>query len=379
MSWAKPMLLMVVLGGILYGVYVVLNKGPAPTPPAAAGQGWDKPIDIQLGSSSDGPPQIGMAPPPPGDPTASTTGSAAPGNAPPFNGSSAPPFNGASAPPFNGASAAPGAAAAPPGSVGGAQPPAGIGGDSASAAPPAGIAPPNVTPGSPDLGNAAAPADSFPAALAAAKAKCNEGHFVEALRMLTKWQDAPQLTPDQSRELFHLLSELAGTVVYSRQHLLEPAYRVQAGDTVESIAKQYSVPPQLLAKINGVDDTHPLIVGEQLKVLRGPFNAHVDLQHHVLTITVDGCYAGRFALVGVGDRVKALDGQFDVSEKQLDPGGPSAAAGPIHHWVGIGSGLGIVGTTDPASIHPSGVNLNARDAEDIYDILSVGSRVIVRR
>ena len=53
-SWLKPMMLMVVLGGILYGVYVVLNKGPAPEPPPGAGREWAKPPDIQLGVIDDG-------------------------------------------------------------------------------------------------------------------------------------------------------------------------------------------------------------------------------------------------------------------------------------------------------------------------------------
>ena len=39
----------------------------------------------------------------------------------------------------------------------------------------------------------------------------------------------------------------------------------------------------------------------------------------------------------------------------------------------------IVGTSDITSVHPSGLNLNSRDAEDVFDILSTGSRVVVRR
>ncbi len=357
MSWAKPMLLMVVLGGILYGVYVVLNKGPAPAPPAGISQGWDKPLDIQIGTvDGGGPGQIGVAPPAPGG-GPSYTGSPPPGN---VGG------QGPSLPP--GGTSGPGLLNAPP-----------VGPDNASIAPP--FTPSPAASVAPDTSAATIqPTEAFAPALAAAKAKCNEGRLVEALRMLTKWCDAPQLTSDESRQLNELLSQLAGTVVYSRQHLLQPAYKILPGDNLDSIAKQYNVPAQLLAKINGIEDPNRLTPGDELKVMRGPFNAKVDIERRQLTLTVEGCYAGRFALVGIGDRARGLEGQFEVGEKQLDlTGGPPAASTPIHHWVGIGNNLGIVGTADPASIHPSGVNLSARDAEDVYDILSMGSRVVVRR
>ena len=65
MNWIKPMLLMVVLGGILYGVYTVLNKGPANEPTNAGGHEWSKPPDIQIGVVEDG---KGGPPPMPANP-----------------------------------------------------------------------------------------------------------------------------------------------------------------------------------------------------------------------------------------------------------------------------------------------------------------------
>ncbi len=231
-----------------------------------------------------------------------------------------------------------------------------------------------------DASKAAGSQESFAAAMDSAKGMLGEGKLVEALRKLTKWYGNPQLNADESRQLMDLLGQLAGTVVYSRQHLLQPPYKVQPGDKLETIAAQYNVPWQLLAKINGIEDPNRLSPGEELKVVRGPFAAIVDLDKRQLTLIVDDCYAGRFNLVGVGDLARNIEGRsFDVGEKMLHGPVSGLESSPIHHWVRLGNETWIVGTSDPATLHPAGLNLNSRDAEDVYDILSVGSRVVVRR
>ena len=52
-------------------------------------------------------------------------------------------------------------------------------------------------------------------------------------------------------------------------------------------------------------------------------------------------------------------------------------------WIGLGGGVGIHGTNNPQNIGrdelPGSISLNPRDSEDVYDILSLGSRVTIRR
>ena len=55
---------------------------------------------------------------------------------------------------------------------------------------------------------------------------------------------------------------MAAKVIYSREHLLENAYLVQAGDTLDSIADRYGVPALLLARINGIRDPQNLSPGK---------------------------------------------------------------------------------------------------------------------
>ena len=50
---------------------------------------------------------------------------------------------------------------------------------------------------------------------------------------------------------------------------------------------QYNVPVQLLQKINGIENPDVLLPGSELKVLRGPFEAEVDLQAQQLTVFLD--------------------------------------------------------------------------------------------
>ena len=185
---------------------------------------------------------------------------------------------------------------------------------------------------------------------------------------------------------------MAGTVVYSTQHLLDSPYEVQQGERLEDISQRYNVPWQLLAKINGIDDPQSLRPGERLKVMRGPFSATVSLEKRQLTLLLaDGSYAGRFA-VGIGREQPPAEGVYAVSDKVVNPvyRGPQQTIGagdpanPLgDRWIGLGSSLGIHGTNRPDSIGrvdlPGSISLSPRDVEDVYDILSVGSKVTIRR
>ena len=398
MNLLKPMLLMVVLGGIGYGVYTVLNKGPAPEPPPGIAKDWSKPLDISLG-------------------TPANQGAGAPPASPWNSGSNVPPPM-SSTPPFNPQnSAAPPATTPNPAAPASTLPSTTPTDPFAAKSPPSSTAPDTTAPASnpsppptslgtnagaplatptastgPDVSGAASAAPpatggKLEAVMATVRPLLDGGKLAEALRKLTRWYESPQFTADESQKLNDLLARLAGTVVYWRQAtLLEPAYEVHAGDRLETIAEQYKVPWQLLAKINGIDDPNRLAPGEKLKVLRGPFMALVEVDKRQVTLLVEECYAGRFKLTGVGHDADGLSGDFEVKEKLIDPTNPTAAdvgakAAQLlqHHWVGFGEHMGMLGVSSPAIQNPRGLSLESRDAEDAYDILSVGSRIMVRR
>jgi LysM repeat protein len=188
-----------------------------------------------------------------------------------------------------------------------------------------------------------------------------------------------------------LLGQLAGTVIYSTEHQLEPARVVKPGETLETIAKEYNVPWQLLAKINSVPAPDQVRPGQELKVVRGPFSAVVDLRRSEMSLEVGGCYAGTFP-VTLPPGGAVAEGQWLVEQKLGSSSVTTAASAPpappyrqiILRSANAGATtpsatLMIDASSDPLPSRPDAIRVAMQDAEELSDILSVGSRVTVRR
>jgi lipoprotein-anchoring transpeptidase ErfK/SrfK len=238
--------------------------------------------------------------------------------------------------------------------------------------------------------------EEFVARMQMAHGYLAQGQLVDALLELSK-EVGVDLAPSDEGPLMELLDQLAGTVVYSREHHLEPAYEVQPGDTLERIAEAYQVPWQLLANINDIaDPRRQLRPGEQIKVVKGPFEAVVDLRRFRLTIFVRDCYAGRFS-IGVGKDLTTPEGTFAVQKKLIRPtyyGETTIEGGSPENPMGeyaleLGDHIYIHGTNDPSSIGRAAskgcIRLSERDIADLFAILSEkterspGSTVYIQR
>lgn len=232
----------------------------------------------------------------------------------------------------------------------------------------------------------------FSATRLAVEAALDRGQLSQALLLLSDWYDDPSLSPTESQEVDTLLGQLAGTVIYSTEHRLEPPYMVQAGERLEEIAQKYQIPWQLLAKINGITQADQLQPGQQLKVIRGPFSALIDMGRRKMTLMLDRRYAGQFSLdIDLSNTVEA--GQWTVNQKLLTPGsvgfGSSGAATEEQSLMlsnpdGSTGQLAILrgsNATTPTGTQPAGrvIRLNSQEIGDVYDILSLGSRVVIRR
>jgi len=423
MSSLKNLMIVAVLASVGYGVYVSLSRNTDSNQSANSSQGWPAVPKVELpGAKSLGTPLTGTIPL--GKPSAYPL--LTPPNSAGMGGSTAPPFT-------------PGPAAVAPGSTPGVSPgvvpvvpypsssppAAAIGAPVAPDAATAAMAPPaaQTTPSDavrnlgppPDMlaGGAAAPsaapaADSlfqakFSAFMQAVQKKLDEGKLAEAHLALSTLYGNPDLPAEQAKQVTDLLDQLAGTVIYSRQSLLEKPYVVQPGDTIEKVAQQCNVPWELLARINGLlppgpakaDDPlkgAPLPAGNELKVLRGPFDAVVILSKHELALMLQGRYAGRFS-IGVGRDQPSLEGTYAVRGKSLNPpyygsdgvnvnpGDPKNPLGGA--WIGLTDRIGIHGTNSPQGIgrddNRGSICVGDRDLHDLYGILTVGSRVTVRK
>jgi LysM repeat protein len=245
-----------------------------------------------------------------------------------------------------------------------------------------------------DRQTTAGQASLFSAARVAVQSALDRGELSQALLLLSDWYGDPSLSQNEATEVQGLLSQLAGSVIYSIEHRLEPPYMVQAGEKLEDIAQKHNVPWQLLAKINGITNPDSLQPGQQLKVVRGPFSARIDLSERKLVLMLDRRYAGQFA-VDIEPTTSIEEGYWAVNQKLLTPGSigminPVASTSSEERSILLTStagGNGQVtilrgpGAASPAATDPTGrvIQLRGSDVEDVYDILSLGSQVMIRR
>ncbi len=215
----------------------------------------------------------------------------------------------------------------------------------------------------------------------------DDGRLSDALAELSLYYGQPDLSPDEQQRLQSWLDPLAGKVIYSSEHRIETSYIVSPGDKLEELAQEYQVPAQLLFNINRevISDSRLLVPRTELKVLRGPFQAFVDLDASRLTLFLGRLYAGQFQ-INVGDEPRPRSGKYVVKDKQpgrdfyprngqaIPAGNPDNPYGRF--WIDLGGEV---------CIHAAGgsvngcIGLSPQDAGDVYGILSRGSRVEIRR
>ena len=152
--------------------------------------------------------------------------------------------------------------------------------------------------------------------LAEVQAKLDDGRMAEVHLQLSSLYRNPEVPAARVRTVNELLDQMAGMVIYSRQHLLEQPYKVEPGDTLERIAELYNVPPLLLARINGIREADNLRPGRELKVVRGPFSAVIDLGKSELTLMLKERYAGRFHITN--SVPSNLEGSYTVSRQAVN-------------------------------------------------------------
>jgi hypothetical protein len=231
-----------------------------------------------------------------------------------------------------------------------------------------------------------------------AHSKLAAGQIADALFTLTIWYNDPSLSIADRDRLIPLLDQLAGTVIYSREHHLAAPFVARGGETLESIAKQYNVPAEFLSRVNGIPTATSLSPGQTLKVVPGPFRAELDLGRRQLTLFLNHYYAGRFS-VGVGRDLPAVIEQMEVVEKtgakafrdpqtnhEIAAGAPDNPYGS--HWIGLRDpnqptntllGIHAWGSNVDAADTRGCISVDGDDADDLKAILSLGSTIRVVR
>ena len=231
----------------------------------------------------------------------------------------------------------------------------------------------------------------FPTAREQALQLASSGKLRDALQLLTRYYDSPELNSEQHSDMIDLLDALSREVIYSPRHLAIPPYTIAASDTVEGLALTYQVTPELLTAINGLWNSKTLTPGNQIKVLPGPFRASVSISRNELTVFLGDLYAGRFP-VSFGNDPSPVEGTYEVIDRRRDrtyygAGGKVIAADDHHNpyggfWLNLGQDLCIHGTPEMASdeLQDAGcISLAPLDAADVYNILAQSSQVSIAR
>ena len=199
-----------------------------------------------------------------------------------------------------------------------------------------------------------------------------QGRYRRALETLTPFYDATDLSGPDATKLLKVLDGLAGKVIYSPEHnLSQDAYIIQPNDSLQSIAENWNVPAQLIYNINKAKIANPLTLmpGNELKVVNGPFRARIDSKSNTLTLFLNNMYAGRFSA-----KVNSTQpGTYQIRSK-------AASGDPLGSFT-----LSLAEPTTGATtaLHTSSgpqdrIGLNASDAEDLFGILSVGSKITIQ-
>ncbi len=176
-------------------------------------------------------------------------------------------------------------------------------------------------------------------------------------------------------------------------------YIVQRGDSLGKIAAQYDITPQLLGRINDIKDVNRIQIGQTLKVIQGPFHAHVNKATYTMDVLLQGTFVRAYR-VGLGADNGTPEGEWRVKVKLSNPtyysprgGGEIAADDPTNplgeRWIGLeGVGgaavgqlrYGIHGTIEPESIGRSVslgcIRMHNPDVEYFYDLVIQGKSAV---
>jgi LysM repeat protein len=99
------------------------------------------------------------------------------------------------------------------------------------------------------------------------------------------------------------LSDLADKWLFSRTVFPEDGlcgnYKVNTGDLLSTIGKQFGVPYEILMEINGLSRPESLKAGEMIKVINGPFHARVYRSTFTMDLYLQNTFVRSFP-VGLG-------------------------------------------------------------------------------
>ena len=215
------------------------------------------------------------------------------------------------------------------------------------------------------------------------------------------------LTPSEEAQARGVLADLADELVFSRK--IESGdpfsidYTIGSGDTLSGIVSNMGlqVDWRFIQRINGIQRPSAIRVGQNLKLVTGPFHAVVDKETYRVDVYLgdgnDRVFVRSYR-VGLGEYNSTPVGLFKVrkNSKLINPPWRNprtreffSADNPMNpigeRWIGLEgideqtkdlSGLGVHGTIDPDSIGTNAsmgcVRMHGEDVSQMYEMLVEG-------
>ena len=200
--------------------------------------------------------------------------------------------------------------------------------------------------------------------------------YAQALNVLSYFYGDRRLSLKEEEELLTWLDALAAKVLYSTEHHLFEAYIVESTDTLSSIATAHGITEDLLYNINQTrfGNDGKLFAGLELKVIQGPVHAEMDVTGKTLTLFSGEAYAGRFEL-NFSPTMPFAAGSYTVLTRTNGlTSGDSATSG---YSIGLANGIEFTEIGTDGVPPNEGIGLAMNDMFDVYSILSKESVVTI--
>ena len=238
-----------------------------------------------------------------------------------------------------------------------------------------------------------------------------QGRLIEGRRVLSDllFHQTRQLSPADAAIIRDTLMSINKQLVFSPKVIpgdpVAEAYKIQSGDILARLAPKYKVPHQFLVEINDINPSR-LMVGQPLKMIKGPFHARVSKSDYRMDVFLydaqkQPVYVWSFP-VGLGESGSTPLGKWIVQEgrKVKNPAWSNPRTGeyfeaddpknPIgEYWLALEGmepatenlkGYGIHGTVDPDSIGSQRsmgcIRLRDADIEQVYQMLEAGESTV---
>lgn len=154
-------------------------------------------------------------------------------------------------------------------------------------------------------------------------------------------------------------------------------YVIRRGDTLRAIAASFGVSTNEILTQNPLLNPRNLTVGQIICIplAPSPIEIVVNISAKRLTVYKNGSIFREYIVATGKPETPTPIGNFEVVNKEIDPGGPYGT-----RWLGLSAkGYGIHGTNNPASIGQAASNgcirMYNEDIEALFDITAVGTPV----